>query len=116
MRDLGWVSINRVTADAGSRNHPRKDRKRVEKTVYVETKTIRTPQGVQQIRLISQGGRIGLGEVTESGKSVFRLNRNTDHHPGEADASVSPPGGRATRSNSSAMSQASSRDAAPSLR
>jgi hypothetical protein len=84
MRDLGWVSINRVTANAGSRKHPRKDRKRVEKTVYVETKTIRTPQGDQQIRLISQGGRIGLGEVTESGKPVFvpldriRTHRNAD--------------------------------------
>ena len=41
---------------------------------------------VQQVRLISQGGRIGLGEVTESGKSVFvpldrvRTHRNTDKH------------------------------------
>jgi hypothetical protein len=84
MGDLGWVSINRVTANAGSRKRPRKDRKRVEKTVYVETKTIRTPQGDRQIRLISQGGRIGLGEVTESGKPVFvplariRTRRNAD--------------------------------------
>ena len=84
MRDLGWVSVNRVTANAGSRKRPAKDRKRVEKTVYVETKTIRTPDGEQQVRLISQGGRIGLGEVTESGKPVFvpldriRTHRNTD--------------------------------------
>ena len=69
---------------AGSRKHPRKDGKRLEKTVYVETKTIRAPQGDQKIRLISQGGRIGLGEVTESGKSVFvpldriRTHRNAD--------------------------------------
>jgi hypothetical protein len=66
------------------RKRPAKDRKRVEKTVYVETKTIRTPDGDQQVRSISQGGRIGLGEVTESGKPVFvpldrvRTHRNTD--------------------------------------
>jgi hypothetical protein len=84
MRDLGWVSVNRVTANAGSRKRPAKDRKRVEKTVYVETKTVRTSDGDQQVRLISQGGRIGLGDVTESGKSVFvpldriRTHRNTD--------------------------------------
>jgi hypothetical protein len=84
MRDLGWVSINRVTANAGSRKRPRKDRKRVEKTVYVETKTIRTPQGERQIRLISKGGRIGVGEVTETGKPIFvplnriRTHRNAD--------------------------------------
>jgi hypothetical protein len=52
--------------------------------VYVEAKTIQTPQGDRQIRLISQGGRIGLGEVTESGKQVFvplhriRTHRNAD--------------------------------------
>jgi hypothetical protein len=71
MRELGWVSVNRVTANAGSRKRPAKDRKRVEKTVYVETKTVRTPAGDRQVRLISQGGRIGVGEVTESGKPVF---------------------------------------------
>ena len=45
MRDLGWVSVNRVAANAGSRKRPAKDRKRVEKTVYVETTTLRTPDG-----------------------------------------------------------------------
>jgi hypothetical protein len=84
MRELGWVSVNRVTANAGSRKRPAKDRKRVEKTVYVETKTVRMSDGERQVRLISQGGRIGLGEVTESGKPVFvpldriRTHRNTD--------------------------------------
>ena len=83
MRDLGWVSVNRVTVNAVSRKRPAKDRKRVEKTVYVETRTVRTPGGDQQVRLISQGGWIGLGEVTESGKPVFvpldrvRTHRNT---------------------------------------
>ena len=84
MRELGWVSVNRVTANAGSRKRPAKDRKRVEKTVYVETRTIRTNEGELQVRLISQGGRIGLGEVTESGKPLFvplnrvRTHRNVD--------------------------------------
>ena len=72
MRDLGWVSVNCVTANAGSRERPAKDRKRVEKTVYVETKTIRTPDGEQQVRLISQGGRIGLGEVLVTASAQHR--------------------------------------------
>ena len=44
MRELGWVSVNRVTAAAGSRKRGGgKNRRRVEKLVYVETKTVRTP-------------------------------------------------------------------------
>jgi len=39
MRDLGWVSVNRVAAAAGSRKQCNgKKRKRIEKTTYVETK------------------------------------------------------------------------------
>ena len=38
MRDLGWVSVNRVAAAAGSRQQGNgKKRKRIEKTTYVET-------------------------------------------------------------------------------
>lgn len=85
MRELGWISINRVTAASGSRKQGGgKDRKRVEKLVYVETKTVTTPNGPVEVRLLSQGGRVGLGEVTEAGEPVFvplvrvRTHRNPD--------------------------------------
>ncbi len=62
-----------------------KKRKRIEKTTYVETKTVTTPDGgTVEVRLIAQGGRIGLGEITETGEPVFvpleraRTHRNAD--------------------------------------
>jgi len=46
IRVLGWVSVNRVTAAAGSRGRGGgKNRRRVEKLVDVETKTVRAPAG-----------------------------------------------------------------------
>jgi len=85
MRELGWISINRVTAASGSRKQGGgKDRKRVEKLVYVETKTVATPGGPAEVRLLSQGGRVGLGEASETGEPVFvplervRTHRNPD--------------------------------------
>jgi len=85
MRDLGWLSVNRVSAAAGSRQQGNgKNRKRIEKITWVETKTISTPDGEVQVRLIAKGGRIGLGEITEAGESVFvplervRTHRNED--------------------------------------
>lgn len=85
MRELGWVSVNRVTAAAGSRKAGGgKNRRHVEKLVYVETKTVRTASGDVMVRLLAEGGRIGLGEVTETGEPVFvplervRTHRNPD--------------------------------------
>jgi len=43
MRHLGLLTVNRVAAAAGSRQQPGKNRKRIEKSTYVETKTV-TPQ------------------------------------------------------------------------
>jgi len=86
MRDLGWVSVNRVAAAAGSRKQGNgKKRQRIEKTTYVETKTVTTAEGGEvEVRLIAKGGRIGLGEITETGEPVFvplervRRHRNAD--------------------------------------
>jgi hypothetical protein len=85
MRELGWLSVNRVTAASGSRKQGGgKKRKRIEKVTWVETKTITTPTGEQEVRLIADGGRIGLGETTETGEPVFvplervRTHRNAD--------------------------------------
>jgi hypothetical protein len=81
----GWVSVNRVTAAGGSRmKGGGKTRKRVEKLVYVEPKTVMVDGVAVEIRLLSQGGRVGLGEVTETGDPVFvpldrvRTHRNAD--------------------------------------
>jgi len=72
MCELGWVSVNRVTAAAGSRQRGGgKNRPRVEKLVYVETKTVRTSTGEITVRLLAEPGRIGLGEVTETGEPVL---------------------------------------------
>lgn len=61
MHGLGWLSINRVSAASGSRKQGSgKKRKRVEKITWVETKTVATPSGEVEVRLIAQGGRIGL--------------------------------------------------------
>jgi hypothetical protein len=67
MRDLGLMTVNRVAAAAGSRN----SHKRIEKTTFIETKTVRTPTGEREIRLFSQGGRVGLGELNETGDLTF---------------------------------------------
>jgi len=82
MRDLGLLSINRVTAaQAGSRK-PRRDAadQRVEKTTLVETKTLNG----QTISLYARGGAIGVGRLDDEGEVVFvpldrvRTHRNAD--------------------------------------
>lgn len=85
MQDLGWLSVNRVSAASGSRKQGSgKKRKRIEKVTWVETKTVQNRAGEVEVRLISQGGRIGLGETTETGEPVFvplervRTHRNAD--------------------------------------
>ena len=67
------MSVNRVAAAAGSRQQGNgKKRKRIEKTTYVETKNVITPDGGEvEVRLIAKGGWIGLGELIETGEPVF---------------------------------------------
>ncbi|MGZ7022934.1 MAG: hypothetical protein ACXVJ3_16990, partial [Ilumatobacteraceae bacterium] len=65
LRELGWMTVNRVTAASGSRqNDGGKTRKRVEKTTYVETKTVSTSSGVRDVKLFARGGQVGLTELT----------------------------------------------------
>lgn len=85
MQELGWLSVNRVSAASGSRKQGNgKKRKRVEKVTWVETKSVTTSTGEVEVRLIAEGGRIGLGETTETGEPVFvplervRTHRNAD--------------------------------------
>lgn len=69
MRDLGLLPVNRVTAAAGGRKKGRKQR--VEKTTYVETKTINSGGCDRNIDLFARGGQIGLNELNEIGETTF---------------------------------------------
>jgi hypothetical protein len=72
MRDLGLMTVNRVAAAAGSRQQGGgKGRKRIEKSTFVETKSVRTPSGPRDVKLFAQGGQIGLADLTETGELVF---------------------------------------------
>jgi len=72
MRELGLMTINRVAAVAGSRQQAGgKTRKRIEKSTYVETKTVTTPNGPHDLKLFARGGQIGLTEMTETGELTF---------------------------------------------
>jgi hypothetical protein len=66
MRDLGWLSINRVTA-AEVIKKDGKLKKRVEKTLHIEDKQVKG----RTVRLFSRGGAIGVVELTETGEQDF---------------------------------------------
>ena len=87
MRDLGWMTINRVTAAAGSRQQGSgKSRKRVEKTTYVETKAVTTAHGTRDVKLFARGGQIGLTELTETGELTFEPLQRLRTHRTESKA------------------------------
>src|SRR5439155_21502298 len=50
----------------------RKDGRRIEKSVHVEDKVIRLPDGARRtLRLYARAGAVGIGELTESGDLRF---------------------------------------------
>jgi hypothetical protein len=71
LRNLGLLTISRVAAARRIRNKNSKAVKRVDKIVYVETKTITTPTGLVDLKLFSRGGQLGLGELTDTGDIAF---------------------------------------------
>jgi hypothetical protein len=71
MRDHGLLTVNKVAAHTGVRNKTNKGRERVEKTCYVETKTIATPTGPADIRIFATAGQIGVTELTDTGQTTF---------------------------------------------
>jgi hypothetical protein len=66
MRDLGWLSINRVQA-AEVVKRDGKPVKRVEKIVHIEDKTV----DGRTIRLFARGGAIGIVELNDRGEQTF---------------------------------------------
>lgn len=71
LRDLGLLTVSRVAAARRIRNKQSKAVKRIDKVVYVETKTVPTPTGPVDLKLFAKGGQLGLGEVTDTGEVAF---------------------------------------------
>jgi hypothetical protein len=85
MRDLGWLSVNRVTAKAAPANRSKGPRAgRSPKSTYLEDKTVDTPNGPTAVSLYAQGGALGIGELDDRGNVTFtelerrRTHRNAD--------------------------------------
>ena len=66
MRELGWLSINRVqAAEVATRNG--KPVKRIEKSTHVEDKVVNG----KMLRLFARGGELGVAELDEWGEQNF---------------------------------------------
>jgi len=86
LRDLGWLPVNKVTAAKARTKQPRRTGgRREEKSTHIEDRAITLPDGTQRtISLFAQGGAVGIGMLTDTGKRVFtelpriRTHRNTD--------------------------------------
>jgi hypothetical protein len=87
LRDLGLLPINRVTAAKANPKRPRRDTRdrRVEKLVFVETKSVRQSDGThKKVDLYARAGTIGIGILTADGDLAFsplprvRTHRNAD--------------------------------------
>ena len=86
MRDLGWLSVNKVAAASAGSNKPRRaEGRRVPKSSFVESRTIILDDGSEKtVELFAQDGAIGIGELTGTGKYRFvelrriRTHRNAD--------------------------------------
>ena len=87
LQDLGLLPINRVAAAQANPNGPRRHQRdrRVEKLVFVETKTITQTDGTtHKIDLYASGGAIAVGTLAADGELLFnplpriRTHRNAD--------------------------------------
>jgi hypothetical protein len=86
LRELGWLTINRVTAAKAAVTNPRRrGGRRVEKNVHLEDKPIALADGtIRTLQLFAQGGALGIAELTDTGDLAFealprlRTHRNRD--------------------------------------
>ena len=85
LRELGLLPINRVTAAKAGSSKPRRNDRRVEKTVHIEDKTITLGNGtIRIVRLYASGGALGIAELDDTGTQHFipitrlRTHRNQD--------------------------------------
>lgn len=83
LRDLGWLSVNRVTAARAGATDPRRNthEQRVEKSVWVETKTVQHSDGTtSSIDLYAKAGQIGIGRLLDTGDLEFTPLRRLRTH------------------------------------
>src|SRR3954453_18522463 len=85
MRELGLLSINRVTAAKAGAKKPRRSERRVEKNVHIEDKRVTLADGTTRtVRLYASGGALGIAELDDTGAQRFvpipriRTHRNRD--------------------------------------
>lgn len=86
LRELGWLPVNKVTAQKAAVKQPRRrGGARVEKSTFVEDRIIELPDGTAEtIHLFAQAGAIGIGRLGADGKLHFtelariRTHRNAD--------------------------------------
>ncbi|CAN0361673.1 unnamed protein product, partial [Phaeothamnion confervicola] len=71
LRNLGLLTVSRVTAAQRVRNKQGKTVAKVDKTTYIETKTIPTPSGPKTIKIFARGGQAGIGELADNGDLTF---------------------------------------------
>jgi len=86
LRDLGLLPVNKVTAKQKGANDPRRDdeEQRQERSVHLETKTIRQSDGsATTIDLYARGGSVGIGRLLDTGDLEFvPLRRSRTHRNG----------------------------------
>jgi hypothetical protein len=71
LRDLGILSVNKVSATTGT-GPRRKGRVRVEKSTFVEQRIITAPDGTEHtIDLFARAGAIGIMTLTDTGEKLF---------------------------------------------
>jgi len=86
MRDLGWLSINKVTAKEAGSNKPRRaEGQRVPKSTFVEQRTVKQSDGTTlTVDLYACDGAIGVTRLLGTGEQQFeelrrvRTHRNAD--------------------------------------
>src|SRR4051794_38327128 len=72
MRELGLLSINRVTAAKAGARKPRRNDRRVDKNVHIEDKTVTLADGTTRtVRLYASGGALGIAELDDTGTQHF---------------------------------------------
>jgi hypothetical protein len=82
LRELGLLPINKVTAaEAGAKTPRRSEGRRVQKSVHVEDKAVRLPDGSSAtVRLYARGGAVGIAEFTDRGDQYFVALRRIRTH------------------------------------
>jgi len=86
MRDLGLLSVNKVTAAKAGAKAPRRDAgRRVPKSTFLEQRTITRPDGsAATVDLFACDGAVGVVRVSDTGEQCFealsrvRTHRNPD--------------------------------------